>query len=238
MNHYVTVKKVQETLRRLADPVIAAQSLRFMKAGEAEYGEGDKILGIRTPVLRACLKEFNTLSIEDSLTLLRSEFHEERWFALQLLVRKFQKGTTNERKLIYDRYLENTEKVNNWDLVDCSAPKITGPYLENNSRRPLYKLAKSRSLWERRIAIMSTFHFIRKYDFEDTLEISKMLLTDKEDLIHKAVGWMLREVGNRDQAAEQQFLNKYYREMPRTMLRYAIEKFPEKVRKAYLRGEI
>lgn len=238
MNHYVTVKKVQETLRRLADPVIAAQSLRFMKAGEGEYGEGDKILGIRTPVLRACLKEFNTLSIEDSLTLLRSEFHEERWFALQLLVRKFQKGTTNERKLIYDRYLENTEKVNNWDLVDCSAPKITGPYLENNSRRPLYKLAKSRSLWERRIAIMSTFHFIRKYDFEDTLEISKILLNDKEDLIHKAVGWMLREVGNRDQAAEQQFLNKYYREMPRTMLRYAIEKFPEKVRKAYLRGEL
>jgi len=209
-----------------------------MKAGKGEYGEGDKFLGIRTPVLRACLKEFNTLSIEDTLTLLRSVFHEERWFALQLLVRKFHRGTADEKKDIYDRYLQNTEFVNNWDLVDCSAHKIIGPYLENRSRRPLYKLAKSRSLWERRIAIMSTFHFIRMNDFNDTFEFSKILLNDKEDLIHKAVGWMLREVGNRDQAAEKIFLNNNYREMPRTMLRYAIEKFPEKARKSYLRGDI
>lgn len=222
----------------MADPQIAAQSLRFMKAGEGEYGEGDKILGIRTPVLRACLKEFNTLSIEDTFTLLSSKYHEERWCALQLLVRKFHKGTADEKKTIYDRYLQNTNHINNWDLVDCSAHKIIGPYLKNRNRRPIYRLAKSRSLWERRIAIMSTFHFIRAYDFDDTLEISRMLLNDKEDLIHKAVGWMLREVGNRDQATEKQFLNKHYRKMPRTMLRYAIEKFPETARKSYLRGDV
>jgi len=234
----VTVKEVQKTLRRLANPEIAAHSLHFMKSGKGEYGEGDKFLGIRTPVLRACLKENNTLSTGEAFTLLGSKYHEERWFALQLLVRKFHKGTANEKKTIYDRYLQNTEFANNWDLVDCSAHKIIGPYLEIRSRRPLYRLAKSRSLWERRIAIMSTFHFIRMNDFNDAFKISKILLNDKEHLVHKAVGWMLREVGNRDQAAEKQFLNKYYRQMPRTMLRYAIEKFPEKARKSYLGGEV
>ena len=141
----MTAKQVQKNLRRLADPEIAEHSLRFMKAGKGEYGEGDRFLGIRTPDLRMQLKEFNNLSVEDSFTLIKSKFHEERWFALQLLVRKFQRGSNDEKKTIYERYLENTGYINNWDLVDCSAPKIVGPYLENRSRRPLYKLAKSKS---------------------------------------------------------------------------------------------
>lgn len=234
----MTAKIVQKALRRLADPVIAAQSFRYMKTGRGEYAEGDKCLGIRTPVMRTLLKEFYDLPIKDALTLLGSKYHEERWFALQLLERKFRTGTADEKETIYDQYLGRTEYINNWDLVDCSAPGIVGSYLKNRSRRPLYKLAKSRSLWERRIAIMSTFHFIRDNDFDDAFGISKMLLNDKEDLIHKAAGWMLREVGNRDRTAEKKFLNKHYRAMPRTMLRYAIEKFPEKERKSYLRGDI
>ncbi len=233
----MAISKVQKTLRSLANPEIAAQARRFIKAGKGEYGEGIKSLGIRTSVLRSWLREFNTLSVQDISILLRSKYHEERWFALQLLVMKFQKGSAEERKVIYDLYIKNIEYVNNWDLVDCSAPKIAGPYLENRSRRILYRLGKSRSLWKRRIAIMSTFHFIRCKDFDDTLRISEMLLNDKEDLIHKAVGWMLREVGNRDKIIEKKFLNKHYEDMPRTMLRYAIEKFPEKERKSYLRGE-
>lgn len=232
----MTVKQVQKTLRKLADPDIAAHSLHYMKAGKGEYGEGDMFIGIRTPALRTQLKRFYNLSVDDSFSLIKSKYHEERWFALQLLVRKFQRGTADEKKTIYDRYLQDTKYINNWDLVDCSAPKIIGPYLENRSRRLLYRFAKSKSIWERRIAIMSTFHFIRGYDFDDALEISRMLLNDQEDLIHKAVGWMLREVGNRDRVAEKKFLNKYYQTMPRTMLRYAIEKFPEKERKSYLQG--
>ena len=234
----MTIKKLQKTLRSLANPEIAEHALRFMKAGKGEYGYGDNFLGIRISTLRTQLKKNRTLAIEDTLTLLSSKYHEERWFALQLLVWKFQKGTAEERKGIYDLYIKNIEYVNNWDLVDCSAPKITGPYLENRNRRILYRLAKSKSIWERRIAVMSTFHFIRSYDFDDTLQISTLLLNDKEDLIHKAVGWMLREVGNRDKITEKKFLKKHYRDMPRTMLRYAIEKFPEGERKSYLRGEI
>ena len=234
----MTIKKLQKTLRSLANPEIAEHALRFMKAGKGEYGYGDNFLGIRISTLRTQLKKNRTLAIEDTLTLLSSKYHEERWFALQLLVWKFQKGTAEERKGIYDLYIKNIEYVNNWDLVDCSAPKITGPYLENRNRRILYRLAKSKSIWERRIAVMSTFHFIRSYDFDDTLQISTLLLNDKEDLIHKAVGWMLREVGNRDKITEKKFLKKHYRDMPRTILRYAIEKFPEGERKSYLRGEI
>ena len=153
-----------------------------MKAGKGEYGEGIKFLGIRIPVLRAQLKEFYSLSVKDILRLLRSKYHEERWFALQLLVIKFQKGDADERKIIYDRYLENIECINSWDLVDGSAPKIAGPYLENKSRRILYRLAKSRSLWKRRIAIMSTFHFIRSNDFDDTFKISKIVLQKRNFL--------------------------------------------------------
>ena len=236
MNHRQSVNNVQKKLRSLANPEIAAHSTRFMKTGKGQYGEGDRFLGIRIPELRRLLKECNKLSIEDTLILLRSEYHEERWFALQVLQRKFQRGAASEKKTIYALYLDNTEYINGWDLVDSSAPGIVGVYLEQKNRRILYRLARSRSMWERRIAILATLHFIRRHDFDDALALAKLLLKDKEDLLHKAVGWMLREVGNRDRAAERRFLDQYYPHMPRTMLRYAIEKFPEKTRKAYLRS--
>jgi 3-methyladenine DNA glycosylase AlkD len=153
-------------------------------------------------------------------------------------VEKFSKNNDNDKKKIYDFYLKNTAYINNWDLVDLSAYKIVGPYLETRSRKPLYKLAKSKSLWERRISILSLFHMIKNNDFKDALEISELLLNNKEDLMHKAVGWMLREIGNRNRKTEEVFLKKHYKEMPRTMLRYAIEKFPEPLRKRYLLGKI
>lgn len=234
----MTAKQIQTLFRRIADPKIAEQACRFIKPGEAGYGDNYRFHGIRIPTLTAYLKEFRTLSSQEVLKLLASEYHEESWFALQILVIKFQRGTERERKSIYDLYLKNSCFINSWDLVDNSAHKILGPFLENRSRRPLYRMAKSSSLWERRIAIMSTFHFIRNNDFGDTLEIAGLLINDKEDLVHKAVGWMLREVGNRDPAVEKKFLSKFYKRMPRTMLRYAIEKFPQVERKLYLTGKI
>jgi len=173
---------------------------------------------------------------EEVLKLLASRYHEQRLFALLLLVDKFRRGTGSERSWIYKEYLANTRYINNWDLVDSSADKIVGAYLEQRSRRPLYKLAKSKSLWERRIAIMSSFHFIRQHDFVDTLALCELLIDDDQDLIHKASGWMLREMGKRDMKAETDFLDRFYTVMPRTMLRYAIERFPEADRRAYLEG--
>jgi 3-methyladenine DNA glycosylase AlkD len=170
--------------------------------------------------------------------LLRSPIHEERMLSLLILIQEYARGTDEERKNLYDFYLANTSFINNWDLVDLSAEHVVGRFLMTGSRRPLYRLAKSRILWERRIAILATFHFIKQHDFRDTLKIASILLSDKEDLIQKAVGWMLREVGKRDPEAEEQFLRKTYQRMPRTMLRYAIERLPEERRKQYLKGEI
>ncbi|NND90561.1 MAG: DNA alkylation repair protein [Granulosicoccus sp.] len=229
-------KVIQNHLRSLADPEVAEKSQRFFKTGKGDYGEGDRFLGIRVPILRAQVTQYGELSLIEIGRLLKSNFHEERHFALMLLVRQFSKRDAVQRKAIYEFYLDNTRYINNWDLVDCSAPGIVGVYLEGNSRRLLYALAESTSLWERRIAIISTLHFIKKDDFADTLKISALLLNDGEDLIHKAVGWMLREVGNRDFSVEEKFLKKNYRDMPRTMLRYAIEKFPGEMRKSYLDG--
>jgi 3-methyladenine DNA glycosylase AlkD len=170
--------------------------------------------------------------------LLQSPIHEDRSLALLILVHAFTKDDAATKKKIYDAYLSHTDFINNWDLVDVSAPHIVGAYLKDKSRKPLYKLAKSNSLWERRISIIATQHFIRQNDFADTLQIAKLLLHDQHDLIHKAVGWMLREIGNRDLATEEAFLQVHYRMMPRTLLRYAIEKFPEAKRQAYLKGTI
>ncbi|MBU8923109.1 MAG: DNA alkylation repair protein [Bacteroidales bacterium] len=246
-------REIIATLKALGDPAIAEHSQRFFKTGKGEYGEGDKFLGIRVPVIRAevkkqvkkhkdeyrgSLKELRISLLDTALLLLQSSWHEVRLFALLMMVEIFRKGSTAEKSAVYKAYLANTNRVNNWDLVDLSAHYIIGPYLEDKGRKPLYRLVRSRDLWERRIAIMSTFHFIRNNDFVDTLAISEILLQDKEDLIHKAVGWMLREVGNRHGSAERTFLKKHYKDMPRTMLRYAIEKFPEKERKAWLRGEV
>lgn len=225
-------------LDSVADPLLAEKAQRFSKTGEGEYAQGDIFIGIRVPVLRAAVKQFHATSINDAKRLLKSEYHEYRAFALLLLVAKYNAGDENEKETIYTLYLDHTQYINNWDLVDCSALHIVGAWLYERDKTVLYSLAKSNSLWERRIAIISCYYFIRKKQFTDTLKISEVLLKDKEDLIHKAVGWMLREVGNRDLATEEQFLKKYYQQMPRTMLRYAIEKFDEPLRQAYLKGNI
>jgi 3-methyladenine DNA glycosylase AlkD len=223
-------------LKELANPDIATHSQRFFKTGKGEYGEGDKFLGIRVPVLRKCAREHGELSLKDILELLRSPFHETRLVSLLIMIAKYSKSSSAERDLIYRSYLGNTKYINNWDLVDCSAEHIVGAHLFDGDRKSLYKLARSKDLWERRISIMSTFYFIKRDDFTDTMHIAELLLSDKEDLIHKASGWMLREIGKRNLKTEESFLIKHYRDMPRVMLRYAIEKFPESERRAYLYG--
>lgn len=236
--HLMTYQEISQTIRQLADPAIATQTQRFFKTGTGEYGEGDQFLGIRVPVLREQAKTFQDTPLNEVQKLLESPFHEERLCALLILVRKFTKGSPEEQAHICIFYLNNTQHINNWDLVDLSAYKIVGPYLKDKDRSPLYLLAQSDNLWERRIAIISTFHFIRNHQFDDALAISEQLLNDPEDLIHKAVGWMLREIGKRDLATEEAFLRDHYQQMPRTMLHYAIEKFPELKRKQYLNGTV
>jgi 3-methyladenine DNA glycosylase AlkD len=234
----MTAQEISKLLRSLAHPDNAEHSQRFFKTGQGEYAEGDRFLGIRVPDIRAQLKKCEAVSLDNIQKLLVSAFHEERLFALLLLVRKFEKGDDQEQAAIYDLYLNNIDRVNNWDLVDSSASQIVGSYLACREKQLLYKLVKSASLWDRRIAIMSTFHFIRNNQFEDTLRLTELLLQDKEDLIHKEIGWMLREIGKRNVAVEKSFLQLHYKKMPRTMLRYAIEKFPEQERRKYLSGEV
>ena len=234
----MTAQAIQKRLKALGSNEIAATSQRFFKTGPGEYGEGDKFIGIRVPVLRKLTKDYLDLPIKEITILLQSPVHEERLFALLLLVRISSKADEALKKKFYELYLKNTEFINNWDLVDSSAEHIVGAYLKDRRRAPLYRLAKSTDLWERRIAIMATFHFIKHKDFSDTLKIAKILLLDRHDLIHKAVGWMLREIGKRDLSAEEDFLKQHYKNMPRTMLRYAIEKFPEPKRQKYLLGKV
>lgn len=233
----MTYEEIQEYLLKLSDTEIAEHSQRFFKTGEGEYGEGDKFLGIRVPVIRKAVKRYKDASLDVITKLLGSEYHEIRLFSLLMMVHRYSKSQ-EQRKDIYDLYLSNTKYINNWDLVDSSAHYIVGAYLEDKDRSVLYSLVNSKSLWERRISILSTFYFIKNNDYKDSLLIAQKLLHDKEDLIHKAVGWMLREIGNRDLEAEESFLKKHYKIMPRTMLRYAIEKFDEKKRQKYLKGEI
>lgn len=225
----------QRRLRSLGSPEQAANLARFFKTDPGQYGEGDQFIGVKVPVIRKVAKEFKSLPLAEVECLLHSEIHEERLLALVILVGQFEKADNAVRKRIYDLYLGNTAHINNWDLVDLSAPKIVGRHLETRSRRPLYRLAKSANLWERRISIVATGWFIWRDDFADTLKIAEILLNDEDDLIHKAVGWMLREVGKRDEAALVEFLDEHCRVMPRTMLRYSIEKFPEKKRQSYLK---
>jgi 3-methyladenine DNA glycosylase AlkD len=227
----------QQRLRSLADPAVAAGSARFFKTGPGEYGEGDIFIGIKSPTLKMVAKEFKALPLAEGQRLLQSNIHEDRTLALVILVGQFTKADDTTRKRIHDLYLANTKHVNNWDLVDISAQQIVGGYLEDRSRKPLDRLAKSASIWERRIAIVATHWFIRQGDFADTLKIAEKLLTDKEDLIHKAVGWMLREVGKRNVAVLEAFLGEHCRMMPRTALRYAIERLPDEKRQAYLKRQ-
>jgi len=232
-NNLENLRKEIGKLKNLAKAKVLA---RFFKTGKGEYGEGDQFLGIVVPEQRNLVKKYwKEIEISEVLKLLPSQFHEERLITLLLLVKKFEVGDEKERKIIFDAYLKNTAYINNWDLVDLTAPNIVGAYLQDKKREILYQLARSKNLWERRIAVLATFQFIKNKDPKDTLKISEMLLRDNHDLIHKSVGWMLREVGKRcGEVEEEKFLQKYYQRMPRTMLRYAIEKFPEKKRKAYL----
>lgn len=232
------VTSILEELKAMGDPVKAEHSLRFFKTGPGEYGEGDKFLGIRVPPQRALAKRYRQATREDALNLLTNEYHEARLTALFLLVNLYNKADSRGREQIYNDYLSHVRFINNWDLVDSSALQIVGHFLFDRDRSALYELARSEDLWERRISIIASFYFIRQYEFDDTFKISDILLNDREDLIHKAVGWMLREVGNKSRPAEEAFLNKHYQNMPRTMLRYAIEKFPEELRLAYLKGTI
>ncbi len=231
-------QEIVDHLHSLANTEIAEHSQRFFKTAKGEYGYGDKFLGIRVPVIRQSVKKYKTTSLSTTEKLLKSEYHEIRLFALLVLVSRFSKNNIDEQKNIYNLYLSNTQYINNWDLVDSSAHHIIGSYLDSKDKSILYELSKSSSLWERRIAIIATFYFIKKNQFTDTLQISKQLLHDQEDLIHKAVGWMLREVGKRDLAKEVTFLNSHYKKMPRTMLRYAIEKFSKINRQNYLNGKV
>lgn len=230
----VTAKEPCKKLKALASPEAAKSAARFFKTGPGEYGEGDVFIGIKVPTLRTVAREFRILPLEEIELLLKSPIHEERYLALMILVLQGLKCDDAQRKAAFAFYLRNTEFVNNWDLVDCSAPQIVGGFLMNRSRKPLLQLAKSKSLWERRIAIVSTLHFIRHGDLGETLTIARLLLNDDEDLIHKATGWMLREVGKKDQAVLEEFLDEYGTAMPRTMLRYAIERFTPERRRAYL----
>lgn len=250
-------KDVQKDLKKLANPEKAKLFGRHFKTGKGEYGEGDKFLGIMIGPLRELAKKYQDLSLSDLQKLLNGKYHEERNLAVFILVRQFEKGKRVKREEIFKFYLKNTKRINNWDLVDISAPKIVGESVRQCvsesanqyvslsdgqkvrvGREILYKLARSENLWERRIAIISTFAFIRNSDYSDTLKISEIFLSDKHDLVHKAVGWMLREVGKRNQKAEEAFLDKFVTRMPRTMLRYAIEKFPETKRRKYLKGDM
>jgi 3-methyladenine DNA glycosylase AlkD len=234
----MSVKEIQKKLKELRNEEKAKKHQSFFKTGPGEYGEGDIFVGVTVPELRKLAKEYKTIPSEEVKQLLQSPIHEERLFSLFLLIHRYSKGDEPEKKRIYELYLKNTKFINNWDLVDSSAGHIVGAFLFDKSKKPLYDLVKSNNLWERRISIISTFYFIKRNQFSDTLKISKILLSDKEDLIHKAVGWMLREIGKRNMSIEEDFLKKHYKNMPRTMLRYAIEKFPESKRQRYLKGKI
>lgn len=225
-------------LREMADPEAAEHLQRFFKTAKGEYGEGDRFLGIRVPVLRKIAKKNRNIHINDAARLLRTPFHEARMLALLILIDQFDNGSEEERNAIYHLYMDHTEHINNWDLVDISAGRIPGEHLKEHSRAPLYELAASEILWERRIAIIATSAYIKEKDFEDALAIAEILVNDEHDLIQKAVGWMLREIGKQSLRAEEKFLKTHYKTMPRTMLRYAIEKFPETKRQKYLKGKI
>ena len=231
----MSVRQIQKELLLLGNPQKAKILSGFFKTGEGQYAQGDKFLGIIIPEIRKVAQKHCDLEIVEIIELLHSEIHENRVFALFVLVSQFTRGNNESKKKIYDIYLANTKYINNWDLVDMSADKIVGSFLENKTKDILLKLADSQLLWERRIAILATFHFIKKGEYEWTFKIAEKLLGDKHDLIHKAVGWMLREVGKRcSQEGLEKFIKKNISRMPRTTLRYAIERFDEKKRQYYL----
>lgn len=236
----ISTEKVIQNLRMLSDSEKAAFLQKYFKTGKGEYGEGDKFLGIKVPEQRKVAnKYFDRIAENDLKSLLENPFHEVRLTAVFMLVQKFSKSKSLREKEKWVRfYLKNRKGLNNWDLVDSSAHKILGPWLYDKDRSLLYELAHSGQLWDQRIAVISTFYFIDRDDFSDSLKIAEILLHHPHDIIHKAVGWMLREIGNRDYSTAFQFLRKHYKSMPRTMLRYAIEKFESERRHQFLKGTI
>jgi 3-methyladenine DNA glycosylase AlkD len=232
---------IRKELKSVANSEKAVILQRFFKTGPSQYGEGDIFTGVMVPQLRKVAKKFSQLPLGEIRTLLYSRIHEERLVALLILALRYNSSASSsreEKEEIVKFYLDNIKQVNNWDLVDLSAPNILGAHLVDRDRSVLYRLAKSENVWERRIAILATYHFIRNGDFSYTLKVAEMLLQDRHDLIHKAVGWMLREVGKRHATAEEAFLEKYWSVMPRTMLRYAIERLPESKRLRYKKNPI
>ncbi len=231
----MSLKKLKTDVKRISNPEKARIYLRFFKTGKGEYGEGDEFLGLTVPEQRQISRKYKNLSLKNIQELLSSKIHEHRLIALLILILQYKKSKEKTKKSLVDLYLSNTKNINNWDLVDLSAPNIMGDYFLKKDKSTIYRLANSNNLWEKRIAMLSTYTFIRNNEFTDALKIAEILLNDNHDLIHKAVGWMLREIGKRDQDIEEKFLNKYHKTMPRTMLRYAIEKFDSKKREIYLR---
>ncbi|MCE5326923.1 MAG: DNA alkylation repair protein [Planctomycetaceae bacterium] len=230
----MNAKDLQRRLRALGDPGDAAFLQRFFKTGPGQYGEGDVFIGVRVPAVRAVARDFTSMALSQVEKLLHSKIHEERLAALIILVAQAARGEAKTQRAIYDLYLANTRFVNNWDLVDVSAPQVVGAYLADKSRRPLYRLARSKWLWDRRISMLGAGYSIRLGQFDDTLAIAEMLLGDTHDLMHKAAGWMLREVGKRDTAVLEQFLTRHAAVMPRTMLRYAVERLGQDKRRAFM----
>ncbi|KAA6333065.1 hypothetical protein EZS27_018486 [termite gut metagenome] len=226
--------EIKQELEKYMDPVKKELLPRFFKTGKGQYGEGDKFLGVVVPNIRLVAKRYREESFEVIAVLLQSEWHECRLCALLMTVERFKKSNEKERNDIYNFYLSQTQRINNWDLVDLSAPYIVGMHLLDKSRDDLYRLAKSALLWEQRIAIVSTVMLIKNNDFIDIIRLSELLLHHKHDLIQKAIGWMLREMGKKDKDLLIQFLDKHATVMPRTLLRYSIEKLDEEERKYYM----
>ncbi|MDP2855847.1 MAG: DNA alkylation repair protein [bacterium] len=232
------LNQLRKELCAKANPKKAKILQGFFKTGKGEYGEGDVFIGLVVPETRKIAKKYQTLSLADIKKLLKSKIHEERLLALFILTEQFSKAQEEEKQKIFKFYLSQTKNINNWDLVDLSADKIVGAHLKEKNKNILYQLAKSKNIWERRIAILATFYFIKQGQFKETLKIAEILLSDQQDLIQKAAGWMLREVGKCcGEKIEEEFLKKHCRKMPRTMLRYAIERFPENKRKKYLQAK-
>jgi 3-methyladenine DNA glycosylase AlkD len=229
-------QKLKQDLQNLANPEKAVLLQGFFKTGPGQYGEGDVFLGVVVPEQRKIAKKYVNISFADLSKVISSRYHEERLTSFIILAYKFEKANKDEQKELFDFYIKYKEYANNWDLIDVTTPKVVGRYLLDKDRDILFHLAKSKSIWDKRIAVLATFWFIKHDDFADSLKIAEILLNDKHDLIHKAVGWMLREIGKRNLDLEENFLKKYYKKMPRTMLRYAIERFEESKRLSYLRG--
>lgn len=229
-----SAREIERRLKALSNPARAAALQRFFKTGPGEYGEGDRFVGLTMPQARQLAKEFADLPLREVETLLESPWHEARTLAVVIMANRYGNADARERDAICRLYLRRTDRINNWDLVDISAPRVVGEHLATRSRAPLRRLARSKLLWDRRVAIISTAAFIRRNEFADTLEIARMLLGDEHDLIHKAVGWMLREVGKRDERTLRAFLNQHAAEMPRTALRYSLERLSPALKRHYM----